>query len=180
MPVRVAFFRGINVGGHGKLPMASLRAELERLGLNDVVTYIQSGNVAFRSGRIGLRALEEKISRMVEAEHGFRPVVMVRERAALDAVLEANPFPEGEATPNQLYAYLLDGRPARPDLESLAARATRGERFDLRAGVFWLHTPQGYGKSRVPERVERALGVAATARNWRTLTRTAELARGLS
>ncbi len=179
VPVRVAFFRGINVGGHGKLPMAELRALLGELGLEHVKTYVQSGNAVFRSGREGVAALAARIADAVEEARGFRPAVLVRERRQLESIVEDNPLPDAVEDPKLLHVFLLDTRPRRPDLAVLASRATRGERFELRDRVFYLHTPGGFSKSKVPERVEKALGVTATGRNWRTMLNMLELARSL-
>lgn len=177
MPVRAAFFRGINVGGHGKLPMAELRALLEALGLEDPRTYVQSGNAVFRSGRESVTAQAARIADAVEAARGFRPSVMVRERRQLQTIVDDNPLPDAVEDPKLLHLFLLDRKPRRPDLGGLESRATRGERFDLRDRAFYLHTPNGFSKSKVPERVERALGVPATGRNWRTILNVLELAR---
>lgn len=179
MPVRVAFFRGINVGGHGKLPMAELRELLAGLGLEDVATYVQSGNAVFRSGREGAAALAARIADAVEEARGFRPAVMVRERRALQRIVDDNPLPDATDDPKLLHVFLLERRAKGPDLELLESRATRGERFELRDRAFYLHTPGGFSKSKVPERVEKALGVPVTGRNWRSMLKVFELANGL-
>ena len=174
--------RGVNVGANRRLPMAELRTDLESIGLEDVATYIQSGNVVFRTDAGEDEAdehaaqLGERIAGVVADRHGFEPNVMVLTADSLRAAAEANPFPEAEAEPKKLHLYFLAEQPADADYEALRDAATPSERFHLGNRVFYLHTPDGYGRSRLATRAERMLGVAATARNWRTIVRLMEMA----
>lgn len=178
MSTWIALFRGINVGGHNKLPMAALRAELESLGLKDVRTYIQSGNVAFQASGQGDGALEDEIAARIEATHGFRPRVLVLDAQDLRSAMDANPFPEADAEPKTVHLYFLAGRPSDPNLEALEDLRSTSERFELADRVLYLHTPKGYGTSRLASSIERHLGVEATARNWRTVLKLREMADG--
>src|SRR4029079_15324760 len=85
MPVCVAFIRGINVGGKNMLPMAMLRELCEGLGLRDVRTHIQSGNVVFRCSKAA--ELEKRLEDAIEKKSGFRPAVVVRAAEALRAAM---------------------------------------------------------------------------------------------
>lgn len=167
----VALLRGINVGGHNKLPMKALRELLEGLGLEGVETYIQSGNVVFRAPKKGAKQLGAKISQAIEAAHGFAPDVMVLDAAAFEAAAKANPFPEADAAPKAVHLWFCRSEPKAPDLERLAALASANERYVLDGAVFYLLAPDGIGKSKLAEKVERALGVSATARNWSTVSK---------
>jgi len=174
----IALFRGINVVGRNKLPMEQLVSILESLGLKDVETYIQSGNAVFRSKASDATRLATKVSAAIEEARGFRPAVMLLEPRELQMAIEANPFREGEAEPNKLHLYFLGSAPKQPDLAALQDLASARERFALKDRVFYLHAPDGIGRSKLAARVEKSLGVAATARNWRTVTRVAEMAEG--
>ena len=99
MQTWIALFRGINVGGNHILPMAELRKGLESLKLKNVRTYIQSGNVIFDSNSKSPSALSAKISKLVEAEHGFKPQVFVLTGDELLSAIQQNPFPD--ATPRR-------------------------------------------------------------------------------
>lgn len=171
MRTLIALLRGVNVGGANRLPMAELRSDLEALGCEHVRTYIQSGNVVFRSDAGDEAALAETIAEKVEERHGFRPTVMVLPAERLRTAMAANPFPAAEAEPRSLHLYFLAGQPADRDLSALEEVATATERFHLGDRVLYLHTPDGYGRSKLASRVEAALGVPTTARNWRTITR---------
>lgn len=175
----VALFRGINVGGHRKLPMKELAAELEALGLREVRTYIQSGNVVFRCEEHDGRALADRIAASVEANHGFAPRVMVLTVDEVRAAAQANPFKAGEDTPKLLHLYFLDEAPPSPDIDTMQRIKQETDAFRLEGKILYLHTPDGYGTSQLAERLERLLGVAATARNWRTVTKILELADSL-
>ena len=120
--------------------------------------------------------LAEEISQTIEESHGFAPRVLLLELDEFQHAIAANPFPEGEAEPKTLHLYFLASEPADPDLTTLDGIRKESERFQLIETVFYLHAPDGIGRSKLAERVERALGVPATARNWRSATKILELA----
>lgn len=164
--ITVALLRGINVGGHRKLPMAKLRELLTTLGAGDVRTYIQSGNAVFRG------ALDAgQIAGTIETEMGFDVHVMAMPLEDYAARLAANPFPEltdlAVAESKILHVYFLDGTPA-PLTDALLSNARDDERLAIVPGAAYLHAPNGIGRSRLADRLERALGVPATARNWKS------------
>ena len=172
----IAFLRGINVGGKNILPMKELAALLEGLGLKDVATYLASGNVVFRSDTTDADRLADDIKAAIGRRYGFTPQLLIRSRQALEEAMTANPFPEGESRPKTLHLFFLESPPADPDLESLDSIKTATERFSLLGSVFYLHAPDGIGRSKVAARVEKLLGVTATARNWRTVSKVMALA----
>ena len=167
----VALFRGINVGGRNSLPMRELAELLRGLGLQEVRTYIQSGNVVFQSKSGGPADLAGRMGDAIEKSHGFRPVVVLLEIDELQSAMTANPFPEAESEPKTLHLYFLASEPEIADLETLASIRHESERFKLEGKVFYLHAPEGIGRSRVAAWVEKSLGVAVTARNWRTVSK---------
>lgn len=170
MKTYIALFRGINVGGSHMLSMKDLRLVLEKHGCVGVQTYIQSGNAVFRSARSDAVRLANQVSAAVSASRGFEPRVLVLTRAELESAAARNPFPEADENPPSVHLFFLAERPRNPDLKSLEALRTNRERFALKSRVFYLHTPDGLGRSKLAARAERLLGVDATARNWRTVT----------
>jgi uncharacterized protein (DUF1697 family) len=173
----IALFRGINVGGNNALPMAALRSLLEKDGCADVRTYIQSGNAVFRSALATAAAVEKRFAELVTKAHGFTPRVMALSRRELDRAVAANPFAEAEADPKSVHLFFLAEPAKAADLDGLDAIRAKTERYALKERVFYLHTPGGFGKSKLSERAERLLGVPATARNWRTVTTVLEMAK---
>ncbi|MBT5220043.1 MAG: DUF1697 domain-containing protein [Woeseia sp.] len=172
----VALFRGINVGGHNRLPMKSLVAILEGLGCTDVKTYIQSGNAVFSSPQSGPDLLPDEIRHSVKSEHGFEPMVLLLSASALVRARDANPFPEGEAEPKSLHLFFLATKPTDIDEGKLEALQNETERYALLDDVFYLYAPDGIGRSKLAASVERCLGVPVTARNWRTVNKMLALA----
>lgn len=180
MRTYVALLRGINVVRHNRLPMKDLTQLFEAHACVDVQTYIQSGNVIFRSAAADVSRLATRLTAAVSTRHGFAPLVLVLTVPELARAAAANPFPKADEEPKSVHLFFLAARPVKPDLESLDALANNGERFALKARTFYLHTPNGFGTSKLAGRVERFLGVQGTARNWRTVMTLLEMARGLS
>ncbi len=176
MTTLIALLRGINIGGNNPLPMKELSALLTGMGLRDVQTYIQSGNVVFRCDVKNRAALATKISAAIEAQHGFAPHVLLLDAAELRKAMAGNPYPEAEADPKSLSLLFLDEAPPHPDLKSLEAIRADSERFKLAGKVFYLHAPEGFGRSRLAARAEKLLGVAASGRNWNTVCKLAQMA----
>ena len=179
MTVWVLMLRGVNVGGAGRLPMAAFRDMLRGLGLADVQTYIQSGNAVFRSD-LPAAELEAAIGAGIEASFGFRPALFLREARQLAAALAENPFPEAAETPKSLHLFFLATAAPGADLAALAALAAPSEAFHLSDTVFYLHAPEGIGRSALAERLPRHLKVPMTARNLRTVAALADMARQLA
>ncbi|AMK78762.1 MULTISPECIES: DUF1697 domain-containing protein [Methylomonas] len=177
MKTYIALFRGINVGGKHILPMPALVAIFESLGLGDVKTYIQSGNAVFRCQAENVGSLSARIVAEINKRHGFEPQLLLLELAELEKVVLANPFPDAEAQPNTLHLNFLLFAPVNPNLPALDAIKKDSERFSLIDQVFYLHAPEGIGRSKLAAQAEKRLGVAMTSRNWRTVCKLMEFAK---
>jgi uncharacterized protein (DUF1697 family) len=175
--VYVALFRGINVGGKNVLPMKVLVTALEELGARGIRTYIQSGNAVFQATEQDPSRLSSKIRREIGRRRGFEPQVLLLERGDIERTILKNPFPEAAADPKTLHAGFLASAPPKPDLKMLASLKTESERFRLLGKVFYLHAPDGIGRSKLAANAERLLGVSMTDRNWRTVCKIDELAK---
>ncbi len=169
METIIALLRGINVGGNNRLPMRDLVSILEEISLQNVQTYIQSGNVVFQTDRTNLPELAHEIGATIGQSHGFMPQVMLLRLQELETVVARNPFPEAQTDHKTLHFYFLESVPSAPDLALLGSLKTEREQFQLIEKVFYLHAPDGIGRSKLATKVEKALGVATTARNWRTV-----------
>ncbi len=175
MTLHIALLRGINVGGSHLLPMKELVTILGRLGCEDVKTYIQSGNVVLRHAS-DAAPLAVEIRDAIEAAKGFAPQVFLITAADLVDAAAANPFPDAEDDPSKLHLAFLASDPQQPDLPAIDALRTRGERCELVGRVFYLHAPEGIGRSKLAAKAERLFGVPTTGRNWRTVQRLLALA----
>ncbi|MBN1361110.1 MAG: DUF1697 domain-containing protein [Sedimentisphaerales bacterium] len=174
-----ALFRGINITGRNLLPMKELVSLLEALGCRNVRTYIQSGNAVFRSDERDATPLARRIVAEIQKRRGFNPRVLLLGVDELEKAITGNPFPDAESEPGKLHVGFLVAVPPDPDLNKLEALRSRGERFALKGTVFYLHTPEGYGKSKLAASAERLLGVPMTDRNWRTVCKIREMVKEL-
>lgn len=178
MKTLIALFRGINIGGHNILPMKQLVSLLENLGCRHVSTYIQSGNAVFQIPDTKSANLADRISRAIEKSHDFKPKVLLLESKELRKVINSNPFPEAEAEPKSLHVLFLESKPLKPELDKMKTISTATERFVLKDKLFYLHAPDGVGRSKLAANAERLLGVPTTGRNWRTVCKLTEMAKG--
>jgi uncharacterized protein (DUF1697 family) len=170
----VVLLRAVNVGGTARLPMADLREICAAIGCSDVETYVQSGNVVLDSTRAA-SALPAVLEDAIEAELGFRPVVVVRRHADLVRILEDNPYPDTEE--RFLHVGFLSRKPSREALAGLSEVDVAPEGFTVTGKEIYLNFVDGAGRSKKLGRVpfEKRLGVSMTARNLRTVAKLAEL-----
>lgn len=171
MPTFISLIRGINVGGHKRVPMDQLRALCETLGFTQVRTYIQSGNVVFSAGKITSAAVSKKIEEAIVAEFGFPASVISRTPEELATAIGANPFlKESQAEPGKVYIAFLSQSPKPDAARKLEIWATRDERLHCGRLEVYLYYRNGMGQAKLSGAVlEKVLGVTATARNWNTV-----------
>jgi uncharacterized protein (DUF1697 family) len=176
MTTFIALLRSVNVAGHGRLSMVELRQSFVTLGFTDVSTYIQTGNVIFRSPSKKPGALTADIVGQLEADFGSAPAVILRTAAELARVAATSPYPARGADPSRHHVTFLA---EVPDTERLAAFEPPPSGRDELAVVgreVYVHTPDGYANSKLTgTMLERRLGVVSTTRNWNTVTRLHEL-----
>lgn len=173
---RIALLRGINVGGHNKVPMAELREVCEALGWEDLQTYIQSGNVVFKSDG-GAAALERDLEKAIEDRLGLDIPVIVRTSAEWTRYLESNPFPGASEEDARFVHLVLSKQPPAPGCaEALEKRGEAGERAAIAGGALWIHYAGGAGRSKLtPALLDSLVGSPITGRNWRTVLKIAEM-----
>jgi len=166
MPIYIALLRAVNVGGTGKLPMSELKAMCLDAGFTDVLTYIASGNVLFRSALSAAKVKSTLESRL--AAYAGKPVgVAVLTADELAAVLQANPFPK--AAPNHTVVIFLDAPPPKDALRH--ATGQKREAMKLGKREIFVHYPDGIGTSKLKIPAAKA----GTARNMNTVAKLAAL-----
>jgi uncharacterized protein (DUF1697 family) len=171
----VALLRGINLGARNKIAMADLRDLFESLEAEDVTTYVQSGNVVFRS-RIARDQLTRTIEERISSRLGLEIEVLLRTSAELAKLVAGNPFAKSQSDPVKLHVTFLADTPAAARVRALDTTAFEPDEFHVADREVYLHTPNGYGRSKLSNAYfEKQLGVAATTRNWKTVTALAEL-----
>ena len=169
----IALFRGINVGGRNRLPMKELVRVLEDLGYYDVRTYIQSGNVVMGADEELGEHDAHAIADSIEREFGFWPAIMLLRQADLEAAVAGNPFPTDVG--KHLHFTFLEQQPEEPDLKTLQGLMSETEQMELGQRVFYFYAPDGIGRSKAAEKIERCLGVNGTARNFNTVSKLLEM-----
>lgn len=166
----IALLRGINVGGKS-LKMELVRTSFEAMGFKGVRTYVQSGNVYFATKAHGA-ALAAKIEAKLRDVSGLDVSVIVRTESEIAAVLAKNPFlKESGIDPTRLYVTFLDQKPTKAALAKLAAvEFGTDDRYAHVGTEIYLHCPKSYGGTKLSNNaIEKALGVVATTRNWKTV-----------
>jgi uncharacterized protein (DUF1697 family) len=172
----VALVRGINVGGRKRVSMPDLRALVASLGAEDVATYVQSGNVIFKSVDSSGKLIES-IEKRIRRDLGLSVTVLLRTRPQLAKVLAGNPFAGGGRELTKLHVTFLADKPDRARIRELDPARAEPDEFRVVGQEIYLHCPNGYGRSKLTNAYfDKQLGVVATTRNWKTVTKLAELA----
>jgi len=172
---RIALLRGINVGPRQRVKMPELRELIEGLGYTDVRTLVQSGNVVF-SARAAPATLEKKLETEIEKQLGVDPKVVVRTRDELAAAIEASPFDVPD-DPRNLHVTFLSGEPDAAAVKKLEDADLGDDELAFLGREIYVLYANGMGRSELAKQLGRTkLGVAATDRNWNTVTKLLEMA----
>jgi len=175
---QIVLLRGINIGPRNRIAMPRLREVLRDAGVADVATYVQSGNVLLTSDAPSAR-LAAECERLITEAFGLEIDVVVRTRDELAEVVARNPLVEVAVDPKRYQVSFLSEEPHPDVVQKLAAFAAEDERLVAIGRELYAWHPDGAARSRLWARLAGpALGVAATARNWTTVTRLLALADG--
>jgi len=165
-----ALLRGVNVGGRSKVSMAELVEVFRSLGHQDVASYIQSGNVVFRSTERSASSLASALEKAIEKQFALKTRVILRTHEELEAVAAGSPFDE------KAHVVFLDEAPRRKAIEALDPDRSPGDRFSVVGREIYLSLANGAGRTKLTlDWLERGLGVAGTQRNWNTVLKLADL-----
>jgi uncharacterized protein (DUF1697 family) len=180
MPSYVVLLRGVNVGGRQPIAMAKLRTLLEHLGYADVRTYLQSGNAVIAAPKRSTSSLAKEVEQAIKDDFGATVTVMVRTARELEQVIVAKPAGADASDPKKLHVAFLGAKPAADAVRATEVPAGDSGRFWVVGRELYLYLPDGQARTKLSGAYfERKLGVAATARNWRTVTTLAEMAAGV-
>ncbi len=181
MAVLVSMLRGINVGGHNKISMGELRALYESLGLQDPQTYVQSGNVVFRTKERNVAAVAKRIEDAIERRFGFRVDVIVRTSSELKDAIARNPFGKRRnVDPGKLLVTFLAGHPSAEARDQVLKIKTDPEELHINGREVYIYFPDGMGRSKLSwPAIGKKLGTTGTGRNWNSVTKLLEIAEKL-
>jgi uncharacterized protein (DUF1697 family) len=176
MSTFVALLRGINVGGKNLVPMGQLKSLFTALGHEDVATYIQSGNVVFRSAVGDERKVAAELEQRIAETFAVSPRVLLRTPGELATIASGNPFLGREPDLLKLHVVFLSDPPAAAAADELDPNRSPPDEFSVRGREIFLRLPNGAGRSKFSiDYFEKRLGVQATARNWKTVMKLIEL-----
>ena len=159
------------------MAMNDLRETFGSLGYDDVVTYIQSGNVLFSTSSKSEDAIVEAIEHRIAHDFGDSPAVLLRTVTDLRRVGSKSPFAKRGADPARHHVTFLDEAPSQATLKALELPPSGRDELVVDGREVYVHTPNGYaGTKYTGTFIERRLGVVSTTRNWNTVTKLCELA----
>ena len=178
MAVIISMLRGVNVGGHKMVKMDALCTLYESLGLRDAATYVQSGNVIFRTDGRDLVRLCKRIENGIEKTFGFRSDVILRTPAELRDVIARNPFASRRGIePKRLAVTFLASDPGQEARDKLLAIKAEPEEVRIDGRELYIYYPNGMARPKLTwPIIERTLKTSGTSRNWNTVTKLLEIA----
>lgn len=170
--------RGINISGQKKIKMADLKSLYESLGFQNVVTYIQSGNVIFDTNSKDKSELKAKIEKVIEEEYKFHVPVEIRTHREIADIIDNNPLDPVDPQKNgtKVLVTFLSSQPTDARVSDLQHHVAAPEQLFVMGKEVYLYCPNGYGKSKLSNTfLEKKLGVGATTRNWKSVLKLYEL-----
>jgi uncharacterized protein (DUF1697 family) len=170
MQTYIALLRGINVGGHKKVPLVQLRELLSNSGLLNVKTYIQSGNVIFQSTNEDSKELEKTIQSSILDHFGFKVPVLVRTRTELLTIFNNCPFSDEKKS--ESYFVMLSDVPDEMLVNEASQKTYPDDDYVILNDCIYLFCAKGYGRAKFNlSYFEKKLNIHATARNYKTMVK---------
>jgi len=180
MNTYIALLRGINVSGQRMIAMKDLKALFQKWWYEQVMTYIQSGNIVFKSEETNTKQLWKDIAALINNQYGFEVPVMILTGDNIRDILKNNPYNDGKKDATKLHVTLLDTTPDAKLLATTRDEKYQSDEFTITGKTIYLYCPDGYGMTKFSTMFfEKKLGVTATTRNWKTMQALRELMTGI-
>jgi uncharacterized protein (DUF1697 family) len=181
MQTYIAILRGINVSGKNMIKMPELSALFEALGVKNVKTYIQSGNVIFQDKQKDTADFEKTLQQKIKERFGYNVPVMVKAKEYIEQVISDNPFVKNNDTDiSKLHVTFLSEKPEKTNLDKIKTEQYIPDEFKIIDEAIYLYCPTGYGNTKLNNNFfENKLKVTATTRNWKTVNELMNLASAL-
>lgn len=182
MSTYISLLRGINVSGQKSINMPALVETYKKLGLIDVKTYVQSGNVIFSSPETDPLLLARKIEQEIKNDFGHEVPVIIFDIDTLKQLINDNPFIEDKnKEPSLMYVTFLSSKPGNTSNKPIEDKKQEGEEIFFTDVAVYLYCPHGYGNTKLNNNfLETKLKVTATTRNWKTTNELYRIARELA
>ena len=175
----IAMLRGINVSGQKKIKMSDLALIMEKVGLKNVQTYIQSGNIIFDYKPANPEKIADIISKCIKGKYEFDVPAIVITPSDIQNVIENNPWKdEDKKDTERIYVTFLSANPSRENLSKLSTVQYDNEEFIINKNIVYFYAGSGYGRAKMNNNFfEKKLNVFATTRNWRTILKLSDLSK---
>lgn len=165
----ISLLRGINVGGKRKILMQDLKEIFKKEGVNNVQTYIQSGNVLFEAEDIKTESFSDKIKKEIQQNYGFEVPITTIHLQILKNVAKLNPYLSEDVSIDTLHLTVLSVIPEKEKLESISSPINE-DAFFIHDRFVFIKCKGKYSQSKLSNQFfEKKLGVEATTRNWKTV-----------
>jgi len=173
--------RGINVGGHNIIKMDALRELYASLKFENPQTYVQSGNVIFKSSESNLHKIAKRLQDAIEKKFKCRPEIILRTAEELRMVIKKNPFAKRpNIEPGKLLVSFLASDPGDQARGNLRQQKFAPEEMHIAARELFIYFPNGMGKSKLPwSSLDKILHTPATGRNWNSVNKMLEMAEAM-
>jgi uncharacterized protein (DUF1697 family) len=181
MPVLISMLRAVNVGGHRKIKMDALRELCASLKFENPQTYLQSGNVIFKTSERDLDAVAKRLHSAIEKKFQCKTDIMLRTTEDFRTVIKKNPFAKrADVEPGKLVVFFLAGDPGNEARKAVLDQNFSPEELHATGRELYIYFPNGQGKSRLPfPRIYKLLQTPGTGRNWNSVTNMLEMAEKL-
>lgn len=178
MPVLISMLRGVNLGPHNRIKMDALRAVYASLKFEDPRTYVQSGNVIFKTKEKNGARLAKKIETAIQKAFGCNPDVILRTTDEMRKAVAGSPFADRPSLePGKILVTFLAAEPPSEAQAALGSLKAHPEELHLKGRELYIYFPNGAGKTKLPwSSVKRLLKVTGTARNWNSVTNMLKMA----
>jgi uncharacterized protein (DUF1697 family) len=176
--VYISLLRGINVSGQKKIQMTELKSLYESLGFENITTYIQSGNVVFSSNENDELKLAKLISDKIREDFSYEVNVIIRSKEYWKDLIAKNPFLKKDNTDiKKMHVTILSQMPVKIEAEIFDQAKSDTEEYAIKEREIYLYFPDGYGRTKLSNNfIENKLKIAATTRNWNTVTKLMDIA----
>ncbi len=177
MIVYIALLRGINVGGKRKILMADLRLLFASIGLSDVTTYIQSGNIYFKSSITEKEKLENMIAEAINSKYGFDVPVIIRTASEIESIILNNPFIKQEGvTIDNLHLTFIKTYPNPQYLDTIPSNSFLPDKFEIIGNNIYIYCTGKVSQSKITNIIfEKKFKVVTSTRNWKTVIKLGEM-----
>lgn len=166
----IVLLKGINVGGHRKVPMAELKILLAKHDFRNVQTYIQSGNIILESSSLKPFQIEDRIQKAIYKYYGFEVSVLVKTPIDLKRIFKYCPFTEAKRKDS--YFVLLHDVPTKQQIKEAYLKVYEFDEYIIQKNCIYLYCEKGMGKSKFDMKYfENKLKTFSTTRNYNTMVK---------